>query len=562
MTYVLIFIALIFLPRIIGRFRVWLSVFETRFVLPRISALADSEVDPERIPIFEFARTQLESGFGFKHRGTIETVRELPESLAIVSDVFVSQDGRTLAFATQNLRPQPVSFNVVLTSILNDGQRLETVNSIQHYVLDSVSDMDDVWTSDLGYQIRHHEIRLETETEDRTSEPIDFSRSELHEIIQYQMTDSEIHFESLKESGLLVTTADGHLRYTAAAAFRLSKQIMEGEKYINSQHEKQITSRQTDPLPFSVEADLAEFKWFEQVRNALSSRRTLLTKWILLVISAVGFLLVFGLWMGLTTSALLLAIVFVHELGHISAMALFGYRNRQVLFIPFFGAAAFGEKVEAPAWQQLIVLFMGPIPGVVVGLVCFGYILMTGIDKPNGFERDSLFVITAAMTLILNYINLLPIGFLDGGKIVQILFLSRLPRAQFVFQLLSTAAFFFFAFTQRSVILGIIGFFSLVALPAQWRLGTMIKQIRTSFNKTFGDLETSKEQKRLEVFRMLREPQYQNVTPVQRQQLAKQLIDYIETSQAGLPTIIIGASIYILSIFLPILLMMIWFARS
>ena len=36
--------------------------------------------------------------------------------------------------------------------------------------------------------------------------------------------------------------------------------------------------------------------------------------------------------------AILVGVLFVHELGHWVAMRVFGYRNLKMFFIPFFGA--------------------------------------------------------------------------------------------------------------------------------------------------------------------------------------------------------------------------------
>src|SRR5690349_6394687 len=64
--------------------------------------------------------------------------------------------------------------------------------------------------------------------------------------------------------------------------------------------------------------------------------------------------------------ALLNAVLFLHEGGHIVGMRLFGFRDLDMLFVPFVGALASGTKNNAPEWQHAIVLHLGPLPGLIV----------------------------------------------------------------------------------------------------------------------------------------------------------------------------------------------------
>ncbi|NIQ53385.1 MAG: hypothetical protein GWN71_08095, partial [Gammaproteobacteria bacterium] len=59
-----------------------------------------------------------------------------------------------------------------------------------------------------------------------------------------------------------------------------------------------------------------------------------------------------------------------------------------------------------------------------------GAMVGTGAGTLEGWLFD--FGITA---VVLNYLNLLPVMPLDGGRIVQALFLGRFPRAQAAFLL-------------------------------------------------------------------------------------------------------------------------------
>jgi len=46
-------------------------------------------------------------------------------------------------------------------------------------------------------------------------------------------------------------------------------------------------------------------------------------------------------------TAMLVGVLFFHELGHYVGMRIFGYRNVRMFFIPLFGAAVSGQKTTA-----------------------------------------------------------------------------------------------------------------------------------------------------------------------------------------------------------------------
>jgi len=66
----------------------------------------------------------------------------------------------------------------------------------------------------------------------------------------------------------------------------------------------------------------------------------------------------------------LLAVLVLHEGGHYVAMRLTGHRNVNVFFVPFLGAATTGKKDDASPMQLLLVYLAGPVPGLILGLLC------------------------------------------------------------------------------------------------------------------------------------------------------------------------------------------------
>src|SRR5262249_11968035 len=72
--------------------------------------------------------------------------------------------------------------------------------------------------------------------------------------------------------------------------------------------------------------------------------------------------------------AALVAVLFIHELGHFAGMKLFRYRDVKMFFIPFFGAAVSGRKGRVAGWKEAVVLLLGPLPALLAGTVLSFYI--------------------------------------------------------------------------------------------------------------------------------------------------------------------------------------------
>jgi len=146
-------------------------------------------------------------------------------------------------------------------------------------------------------------------------------------------------------------------------------------------------------------------------------------------------LILFGLVLFAGNSAakvgILVSVLLFHELGHFLGMRLCDYRDVSMFFIPFFGAAVTGRKDRAPVWQQVVVLILGPLPGLILGSA-----LWVGLLK-----AQHAFICEAAGWLIaLNLLNLAPLEPLDGGRLVNLLLFYRQPRLEAAVVCLSAVA--------------------------------------------------------------------------------------------------------------------------
>jgi Zn-dependent protease len=167
--------------------------------------------------------------------------------------------------------------------------------------------------------------------------------------------------------------------------------------------------------------------------------------------------------------ALLVPILLFHELGHFLAMRIFGYRNLRMFFIPFLGAAVTGQNYTAPGWKKVIVALMGPLPGILVGMIA----AIAGIVLQN-----ALLMKVALFTLILNGLNLIPLLPLDGGRVVQTLLFSRHYAMDIVFRAIAGVSIIGIGMALGDRFFPILGVVMLIGIPVAWKLGRIAQDLR------------------------------------------------------------------------------------
>ncbi len=167
---------------------------------------------------------------------------------------------------------------------------------------------------------------------------------------------------------------------------------------------------------------------------------------------------------------ILIGVLFVHELGHLSAMRLFKYSDVKMFFIPFIGAAVSGKKQEDSAVRSCIVSLMGPLPGMLLGVIL--YFLFTATNHYYVFK-------TAQVMLLLNAFNFLPIMPLDGGKYVDVLFINR-RYFRLCFALFGAGLFIFLAISAKDVLLGLIGAFSVLSAASSFKLHGISMELKSA----------------------------------------------------------------------------------
>jgi Zn-dependent protease len=127
-----------------------------------------------------------------------------------------------------------------------------------------------------------------------------------------------------------------------------------------------------------------------------------LAKFAAIFVAFGGYTLIWG-WKFALGVVLL---IFVHEFGHYLEATREGLNPDWPVFIPFLGA--YVKHTRGNPWQTARVAIAGPILGGIGALVCFG------IGEAN---NSNLLIALGYFGFVLNLINLLPFGILDGGAV-------------------------------------------------------------------------------------------------------------------------------------------------
>jgi Zn-dependent protease len=121
-------------------------------------------------------------------------------------------------------------------------------------------------------------------------------------------------------------------------------------------------------------------------------------------ISAAFYVWLGGWWFGIG----LVALLFVHEMGHVIEAKRQGLPVSVPVFIPFMGALITLKQMPRDAWREARLAIAGPLVGSAGALVL--YLLALAYDSP---ELKAL----AFLGFLINLFNLLPALPLDGGRI-------------------------------------------------------------------------------------------------------------------------------------------------
>tara|TARA_B110000211_G_C14066761_1_gene548012 strand:- start:1023 stop:2015 length:993 start_codon:yes stop_codon:yes gene_type:complete len=151
----------------------------------------------------------------------------------------------------------------------------------------------------------------------------------------------------------------------------------------------------------------------------------------------------------------IIAALVIHEAGHYLAMKMFNYKNLSILFLPLVGAVCIGDKENISQKQSIIVSLAGPFPGILIGVALY----FSGM-----YFNEAELISLANIFIIINVFNLLPFMPLDGGRVLNAIFLNNNVILGIIFSVLSIVALVSIAIYLESFFFLIVPFFLVVQL--------------------------------------------------------------------------------------------------
>ncbi|WP_152032620.1 site-2 protease family protein [Ereboglobus luteus] len=409
---------------------------KTKFTGNRITPVAENDTP---VWLRELAITQesvlLGEGFVRRHEHTIQLAIHADIPIPCIEYILPGQGVSAL------LRPneptvRPGECHVTLVSKLSNGQVLVTRSIEQHEIIPPPARLQDVALpdADLKDLIARHLARVEDAAKQGV---LTVELAAAGDFAQLLNDLTGEHEAMLRASPVAFTRPDGTLQLRFFARLKIARRLIRESLAIDKREAARMRTLQSPPPLMSVE-NQAEMDWFQHHAMMESQRRGQSSAWLPKLLIMLGSLALFIIalrWIMSWETVVVIAIALtIHECGHLLGMKLFGYKDTQLLFLPFFGGAAVARDplVLAP-WKHLVILFLGPLPGIFAGIA----MLLFAPDDPASMPWLSQ---AGIMFIVFNAFNLLPILPLDGGQIADVALVSRAPRLRAVFTAVSALA--------------------------------------------------------------------------------------------------------------------------
>lgn len=424
----------------------------------RFGRMSGSVVTADRVPayirtLFDIAAVEL-NDLGFRDCGYIEYVPfQRIHPPVRWQQVLVDESGSH--FATIELR-YPVTgkdpFSITFYTWFTDGHLLMTVDRLAYAILERIPNttLGDNRIHNLARQWDYHRHQF-SGMSDRV-----VRRFDLISFSQRYFEHFDRYVDLLIDAKIFIPVGDGIYKRPLIKTFGYAYRLI---------YHRPKPQPLAQPIEIPSEIAIDNAQMLEQSQTSTSSRRT---KFFWFGVSVIAFYLATIPYMGWDFGVQLLVIILLHELGHLLAMQLFGYRNTSMLFIPFFGGVAMGKNEGATLSQKFWVLMLGPLPGILLGMV----MLFVSYGNLNlaWWHGFGLWMVG------INLLNLLPIYPLDGGKIVGLL-LQPYPYIGVVFKVICTALAIGLGCLGSQLFL-FIGIAIAVSLPLDLRTARAIARLK------------------------------------------------------------------------------------
>jgi Zn-dependent protease len=425
------------------------------------------------LPVLDAARTEMEqAGFRYMHSWRERSMIAADDIPASYCDVYhhLAQDVHAEVYPSESPFEQRL-YTIYLWNTYVDGKALLTVNGqLQSMVpypsrVAVISDK----SADLAGQLATH-LHVREMISVQRSDPADAPKIAQNLAERWLVRlerEAKVYQRSQRDDEIIYG-----FRFWPSLKMAWQMRKASTPKSTKPGPTPTAASTSTRPLIDMVAARQLRDR-YSFVRTLCALRSMLAPRWYQsasLVLSALAFLALGTWWWGLTGALLIGGIIVLHEGGHWLAMKLAGFRDVQVFFVPGMGGITSGEKHEASPFTHMLVYLAGPMPGLLLSLASIALI----VKEPtilNSVWGPYLTMATLA-SLLVNGFNLLPVLPLDGGRVIELLVMARLPWLRFLFSISSgTAMLAYGLYSSDKIILG-IGILALISAQFQYRLAS------------------------------------------------------------------------------------------
>jgi len=399
-----------------------------KFQVPEYHFSHKDEIDIQVLRLFEpYEKYLLSQGFEYKY--ALKHKSMIVGSDIVICRLYYCHEAQGIhAFLETtpykgSLDPVRLSFDTIYKS----KKICTTENGVAHF---TPVIPKDIYFYD--HYLASWENVLETHIEDRAidGEKVERQCLDREGLLAYISYSEKMYIDAMVEKNIAIRIKNGYRYRASFALWKFSKKSLEGYHRFS----KILKNKAEGPESIEVSTREAQTEGLlmqmEQVHKSRGSNQVK-KRWFL--ISLFAFVVLFSIFgFSFSDVLILLLVLLVHELGHFLAMRYFGYTDTNILFLPF-GAVTTGIKTKRTAFEEYIVSLMGPLPGILIGI---GIMVYQAISAHGIIGSESYLDTYAMMSLLINYVNLLPIYPLDGGRILHTLLLLRYPKAQFYFYLI------------------------------------------------------------------------------------------------------------------------------
>jgi Zn-dependent protease len=453
--------------------------------------------------------------------------------------VYFNEDSNCYANAfvsplPETHEPVKVRFN----NIFSDKSRLITENGIEYDIICEVPNAIcyDPCAPTLEQQYMAHIEKLKSlNRESIKLSTQDYLASEVQ-------VDND-YIVSLIQKAYLKSQDETTWQLRLLPAMKHAFKILRGIKKITALKAAQLKAagaEKIEPIEIPIEAEVNAYLRLEEFLKPTGSE--LGWKLMVFLISLVLAIAIFGTAISFGAAVSIIGALIVHELGHYIAMLIFGYSDRQILFLPF-GAATLGKKTDANALQKAVVFLSGPALGLIAGTICIIVGARTEI-KPLLF--------CGVFFLVLNYINLLPIVPLDGGRLFELALFSRAPVLKSVFLIISLSVMATAAILFKDPFLIFFSIFMIIGVRTHLLINSAHSKIKKKIKTQ--QIQSDKESFLPEIFQLLKQKAFARLPFARKYAISKNLVSELMQKPPGLAETIVSMVLYFVVFALPILI--------